>query len=69
MPVRMPLIPIKANKAPVGFTWLTETSNLGIRHPTHRGNNLLSGILLSSHEVTKWSTDMMMVTWLWRGPG
>ena len=54
MPVRMPLIPVKASKEPVGFTRLVETSNLGIRHPIHLGNNLVPGTLLSSHEVTKW---------------
>ena len=69
MPVGMSLIPVKAIKAPVGFIRLIETSNLGIRHQTHLGNNMVPGILLSNKEVTKWSTDMMMVTRLWRGPG
>ena len=53
----------------VGFTRLAETSNLGIRHPTHLGNNLVPGIRLSNKEVTKGSTGTMMVTQLWRGPG
>ena len=69
MPVGRSLIPVKAIKVSIGFTRLTETSNLGIRHPIHLGNNLVPGILLSDKEVTERSTDMMMVTQLWRGPG
>ena len=64
----MSLIPVRAIKTPFGFTQLVETSNLGIRHQIHLGNNL-AGILLSDKEVTKGSTGMMMVTRPWRGPG
>ena len=68
MPVRGSLIPVKAIRAPVRFTRSIETSNLGIRHPSHLGNNLVSGTPLSSHRVTKGLTGMMMVTQPWRGP-
>ena len=69
MPDGMSLTPVKEIKAPVEFIRLIETGNPGIRHQTHLGNNLVPGILLSNKEVTEGSTDMMMVTWLWRGPG
>ena len=68
MTVGMSLTPVKAFKAPDEFVRLIETSNLGIRHQTHLDNSQVPGILLSDKEVTKGSTDMRMVTRLWRGP-
>ena len=69
MPVGVSQIPVKAFKAQDGLTRPTEGSNLGIRHPTHLGNNLVAGTPLSSHRVTKGSTGMMMVTQPCKGPG
>ena len=69
VPVGLSLIPVKAIKAPVEFIQLIETSNLGIRHQTHLGNNMAPDILSSNKEVTKGSAGMMMVTRLWREPG
>ena len=46
-----------------------KTTNLGIRHQTHLGNDMVPGILFSNKEVARGSTDMMTITRLWREPG
>ena len=45
--------PVRKIKAQVGLTRLAETSNLGIRHPIHLGNNPVLGIQLSNNNMAR----------------
>ena len=69
MPVGVSQNPVRAIKAQVELTRPIEDSNLGIRHPSHLGNDLVPGTPFSRHRLTKRSTGIMIVTRPWRGPG